>query len=413
MLKQAAIRRLQLCNFKLDTLLEFTQAINANVSTPILLARYEKLLKEELKIGKVIIFNNYEGIWKIILKSGFEHDKVEKIDITKELLKITEITMTLSEEYKLFRTFDIIIPVFHNKRAIAYLLIGDIDEEQDGVSPTIKHLHFIQTLTNIIMVAVENKRLFHKSLQQEALKKELILASNIQSMLIPDASIYPQNEKFFISSFYLPHFEVGGDYFDFIQFNENEIGFCIADVSGKGIAAALLMSNFQANFNALFTADMPLDVLIKRLNKIISKNAQGQKFITFFVAKYNYETKILEYVNAGHNPPILYNKATKESLHLMTGCMGLGMLDEIPSVKVGIKKISTGMQGAKLLCYTDGLIEIKHDNEIETRLNIIEYVFSTPDRIDNSIQELLEQLNIKRDNSEFFDDITILGVELY
>jgi sigma-B regulation protein RsbU (phosphoserine phosphatase) len=412
MLKQAAIKRLQLCNFKLDTLLEFTQAINANVSTPILLARYEKLLKEELRIGKVLIFNNYEDVWKIILKSGFESDKVEKIDVTKVLLEIKEITMTLTEEHKLFRTFDIIVPVYHNKLPIAYLLIGDIDEEQDGVSPTIKHLHFIQTLTNIIMVAIENKRLFHKSLQQEALRKELILASNIQSMLIPDASSYPQNEKFFISSFYLPHFEVGGDYFDFIQFNEDEIGFCIADVSGKGIAAALLMSNFQANLNALFTAEMPLDRLIQRLNKIISKNAQGQKFITFFVAKYNYETKILEYVNAGHNPPILFNKATKESMYLKTGCMGLGMLDDIPAVKVGMKKITTGAQGAKILCYTDGLIEIKQDNEVETRLNIIEYVFSTPDRVDVSIQELLDQLNIKRNNTQFFDDITILGIEL-
>jgi len=347
------------------------------------------------------------------LQSGFDNEAVEHIDVQRDLLEINEITITLAEEQKIFRAFDIIIPVFHNKQAIAYLLIGDIDEEQDGVSPTIKHLHFIQTLTNIIMVAIENKRLFHKSLQEEALRKELILASNIQSMLIPDASIYPQNEKFFIYSFYLPHLEVGGDYFDFIQFNENEIGFCIADVSGKGISAALLMSNFQANLNALFTPEMPLDKLIKRLNKIISKNAQGQKFITFFVAKYNYDTKILEYVNAGHNPPILYNRSTRESLQLKTGCMGLGMLEDIPQVKVGIKKINTSGQGAKILCYTDGLIEIKHDDEVETRLNIIEYVFSTPDRVDASIQELLHQLNIKRTNTDFFDDITIFGVEVY
>jgi len=410
-LKSTPLKRLELCSFKLDTLLEFTQAINANVSTPILLSRYEKLLKAELNIGKVIIFSNQDNIWKIILRSGFEKDNVENIDVAKELKGLEEIITTPALPNKVFRSFDMVIPILHNQRALAYVLIGDIDEERDGVSPTIKHLHFIQTLTNIIMVAIENKRLFRKSLQQEALRKELILASKIQSMLIPDSSTYPQNDKFFVSSYYLPHFEVGGDYFDFIQFNDNEIGFCIADVSGKGIAAALLMSNFQANLNALFTADMPLDKLIYRLNKIISKNAQGQKFITFFVAKYHSETKILEYVNAGHNPPILYNKATREAQYLSSGCMGLGMLDEIPKVTIGSKKINTTNQGAKLLCYTDGLVEIKRDDNIETRLQTIEYVFSTPDRVDKSIKELLHHLNINRKNKDFFDDITILGVE--
>ncbi len=412
-MKSTPLKRLELCSFKLDTLLDFTQAINANVSTPILLSRYEKLLKQELNIGKVLIFNNQDGKWKIILRSGFTNDPVEKIDVNKELKDIKEITTTPTLPNKVFRSFDLIIPIFHNQQALAYILIGDIDEEREGVSPTIKHLHFIQTLTNIIMVATENKRLFRKSLQQEAIRKELILASNIQSMLIPDPSTYPQNEKFYVSSFYLPHFEVGGDYFDFIQFNEDEIGFCIADVSGKGIAAALLMSNFQANLNALFTAEMPLDKLIYRLNKIISKNAQGQKFITFFVAKYNYKTKILEYVNAGHNPPILYNKATKEAQYLQTGCMGLGMLDEIPEVKIGTKRINAGAVGAKLLCYTDGLIEIKQEDNVEIRLQTIEYVFSTPDRVDKSIQELLHHLDIRRSNNDFFDDITILGVEFY
>ena len=93
---------------------------------------------------------------------------------------------------------------------------------------------------------LENIRLFKESVKQEAFKKELELASKMQYMLIPSRKILPRTKTLFVDSFYHPHFEVGGDYYDFIQLNEKEFGFCIADVSGKGIPAALLMSNFQA-----------------------------------------------------------------------------------------------------------------------------------------------------------------------
>ena len=162
--------------------------------------------------------------------------------------------------------FDIVIPVYNNNSPLAYVLIGDIVEEGEGVSPTIKHLHFIQTLSNIIIVSIENMRLFQESLRQIAIKKELELASRMQNMLIPKNSELPQNDKIWITSFYHPHLDVGGDYYDFINLSENEVGFCIADVSGKGISAALLMSNFQANLRALFSSEISLPALVEKLN---------------------------------------------------------------------------------------------------------------------------------------------------
>ena len=118
--------------------------------------------------------------------------------------------------------------------------------------------YYVQTISNIIIVAIENIRLFQESLRQEAMRKELELASKMQNMLIPHSGSLPNNERVRINAFYHPHLEVGGDYYDYLELGPDEIGFCISDVSGKGMSAALLMSNFQANLRALFTHDISL-----------------------------------------------------------------------------------------------------------------------------------------------------------
>jgi sigma-B regulation protein RsbU (phosphoserine phosphatase) len=190
---------------------------------------------------------------------------------------------------------------FHNQTPLAFVLVGDIDDPSEGVSPTIKHMQFVQTLTNIVIVAIENKRLFKENLEREKMHKEMELASEVQTMLVPDLTKFPGHPKIDVEGFYLPHFEVGGDYYDIFELNHREIGFCIADVSGKGISAALLMSNFQANLRALFVSSIHLTDVITILNERIISSVHGEKFITLFIARYNSETNELRYINAGHN----------------------------------------------------------------------------------------------------------------
>jgi sigma-B regulation protein RsbU (phosphoserine phosphatase) len=261
MADKASFKRLKLYTFKLNALLEITQAINENLSISHLLKRYETILKDELNIGKIALFKLNEN-WDTILTTGIEKADVANIDVEQDLLHIKEISFVTSSPNERLKGFDIIIPVFTQDTPLAYVLIGDIDEEGEGVSPTIKHLHFIQTISNVIIVAIENIRLFNESLRQEAIKKELELASRMQNMLIPESSTLPQNIHIRFDAFYHPHFSVGGDYYDCIALNDDEVGFCIADVSGKGISAAILMSNFQANLRALFNSEIPLDQLV-------------------------------------------------------------------------------------------------------------------------------------------------------
>ncbi len=407
MASKSSIRRLKFCTFKLNSLLNFTNAINDNLPVEELLSKYENLLLNELNMGKVAVFA-YVKEWKIMLQAGGRKGDIIDISVEEDLLEFEEITTTPSTENEHLSAFDFIIPVFHDTKPIAYVLIGDVEEEHEGVSPTIKHLHFVQTLTNVIFVAIENKRLYSQSLKQERIKKELELASRMQSMLVPDSNMFPKNDYICLDSFYLPHFDVGGDYYDWEQLSEENFFFCIADVSGKGISAALLMSNFQASLKAYLHTGIDLTNLIKNLNTRVIDSAQGEKFITFFAGKYNYANRELKYINAGHNPPLLYDKSTKEIFELKDGCPGVGMLDEIPFIKEGEIQIKNP---SKLICYTDGLSELENENKEEIGLTELEKCMSNNNSITDNFKCLQKVLKLERGNPALFDDITILGIE--
>ena len=397
--------RLKISKFKLDSLLDITLSINANLPTEDLLSKYENILRNNLGIGKILIFK-HSGTWECILNGGFPKH-FETIDVESRLMGISEIFFGAPELG--FEGVDIIVPVYNNSVHLAFVFIGDIEEEGEGMSPVLKHLNFIQTISSIIIVAIENIRLFNESLHQEAMKKELELAAKMQKMLIPDNKQMPKNPKLIVHGFYFPHYEVGGDYYDCIRLSETKTGICIADVSGKGISAAMLMSNFQASLRALFTFDIELETLVNKLNSIVIVNAAGEKFITFFVARYDHESRVLEYINAAHNPPVLYNTATGVTLYLRTSCVGIGMLDDIPSVRkseIIIKDYS------KLVCYTDGLSELKYADgkDIGTK-EIIRHISNT-EPVDTNMRDMISDLGLPNNNPSTFDDVSIIAADL-
>jgi sigma-B regulation protein RsbU (phosphoserine phosphatase) len=403
--KKSSIDRLRISKFKLDALLDITLSINANLPTEELLSKYELILRNNLGIGKILIFK-HSLKWECIMNGGFSKELETGIEVESQLLKFTE-TAFRNEDLGI-EGVDIIIPVYSNYSPLAFILIGDIEEEGEGMSPVIKHLTFIQTISSIIIVAIENIRLFNESLRQEAFRKELELAARMQQKLIPDNKTMPRNDNFVVTGFYYPHYEVGGDYYDCIKLSDDKTGFCIADVSGKGIAAAILMSNFQASLRALFTYDIELPLLIQKLNNLIIANAAGDKFITFFVARYDHKRGILEYINAGHNPPVLFNIATGQVIHLHSMCVGIGMIDEIPPIKEEILTISNN---SKIVCYTDGLSDLKGDDgkEILTR-EIVRHI-TNRNPVESNIREMLKRLGIPDNNPDLFDDVSIIAAD--
>jgi sigma-B regulation protein RsbU (phosphoserine phosphatase) len=403
--KKASIDRLRISKFKLDALLDITLSINANLPTEELLSKYELILRNNLGIGRILIYK-HSLKWECLLNGGFPKELETSIDVESQLLKFTE-TAFRNEDLGI-EGVDIIIPVYNNYTPLAFVLIGDIEEEGEGMSPVIKHLTFIQTISSIIIVAIENIRLFNESLRQEALRKELELAARMQQKLIPDNKTMPQNDLFVVTGFYYPHYEVGGDYYDCIKLSDDKTGFCIADVSGKGIAAAILMSNFQASLRALFTCDIELPLLIQKLNSLIIANAAGDKFITFFVARYDHKKAILEYINAGHNPPVLFNTVTGQVMHLHSLCVGIGMIDEIPAVKEEILNIT---DYSKIVCYTDGLSDLKGDDGKEILTKEIVKHITNRNPVETNIKEMLLKLGIPDHNPDLFDDVSIIAAD--
>jgi sigma-B regulation protein RsbU (phosphoserine phosphatase) len=178
----------------------------------------------------------------------------------------------------------------------------------------------------------------------------------------------------------------------------------------EGMSAALLMSNFQANLRALFTYDISLDALIEKLNERVLHSANGEKFITLFVGKFNYKTRELQYINAGHNQPMMYQKNKKDLTFLNKGCVGIGMVDEIPIIRKGSVTIE---EPAKIICYTDGLVELIDGKQVSFGTKEIEDCIMNNYHIDENIKAIIEKQGIFEGSAAIFDDISILGIEFF
>lgn len=400
-------QRLKSKDFKLNSLLEITKTINLNKPVDDVIRLYHYILQEQLGLRKFILFANQKG-WQILAKSGIKGN-VKDIQVERDILRFKEITVIESSYKKSLNEFDVIIPVLHKENALAYLVIGGIKDLKTNPQIAFTNLNFVQTLTNIIVVAIENKRLAKESVKQELVKRELEQASEMQRLLYP--SNLPSNHKIDISAKYLSHSKVSGDYYDYIQLNEDEFIICIADVSGKGISAAMLMANFQATVRTIYNyRRLDLKDLIIELNKQVFQAAQGEKFITFFIAEYNSKTRKLQYVNAGHNWPILIRG--KSSSFLNKGCIGLGMLEEIPHLESGEVEIQNN---TTLILYTDGVVELENntDEQFETeRLTKIVQSFY-PLSMEDLNEIIFSKLDDWRGSRRYVDDTAILSCRIF
>jgi phosphoserine phosphatase RsbU/P len=189
------------------------------------------------------------------------------------------------------------------------------------------------------------------ALQQQ--EEELKRAREIQQMLLP--SSLPQPAGVQIAGAWQPAREVSGDYFDVIQLDQDRVGICIGDVAGKGITAALLMANLQASFRAFATAEASPQVVCTKLNKFLCANIAAGKFVTFFYAVLNADSRTLIYENAGHSPGyLLHRDGTTETLR-----GGGAVLGALPDWTYADHNAQL-QPGDILLLSTDGITEAEN-----------------------------------------------------
>lgn len=411
MIEDAIFHKLEdellLKDIKLNSLLEITKSINENTSVENLVSIYTFILKEQLGFQRFVLFNKDEE-WKCLVKEGYK-GRVKGVNIEEDFLRFKEITVIESSHIKLLNDFDVIVPIVQGDHALAFLLIAGIEENVLKPSSTFANLSFIQTLTNIIAVAIENKRLAKEELKQERIRKDLEVAREMQRLLFP--SHLPSDKRIDLAATYKSRHEVGGDYYDFIRISEDEFIVCIGDVSGKGIGAAMLMASFQATLRTLISlGKLDLEYLIHALNEKVMQGAKGEKFITFFIGRYNSITRKFTYINAGHNHPFITNGRVSQSLD--KGCIGLGMLDEIPFLEQDEVEITTN---STLVLYTDGVVELENEEgeffEMDRLKKLIRNYY--PLNMEDLNNLLFSKLDEWRGKKDYVDDTAIFSCRIF
>ena len=262
----------------------------------------------------------------------------------------------------------------------------------------------LNAITRQVQVSIENEYLNEQSIEKEKMEKELSVAASIQQRILPET--LPSIEGYDLSGLNIPSREVGGDYFDCIDLGNNKYALIIADVAGKGIGAALLVSTLNAALYSYLQFDIPLSEMADRLNKLIYKSSPSDKYITFFITVLDAKTGDLDVLNAGHNAIfILRQNGNLEKLE--AGGVGLGMFDfGIPFT--GQKSVMHS--GDRLFLYTDGIPEAMNETEDEyTDEKMINFFLkhshvSSKDFID----ELVKDVKQHAGSAQQSDDITAM-----
>jgi phosphoserine phosphatase RsbU/P len=384
---------------QLSSLLEVTKAVNNNFSRAALLRIFEYVLRVQLKIGKVALFIYYDN-WELVVNE--ENGKgAEGIDVEKDLLKFAVMQDVSNFPGSQFENFEVLLPIVHKKTPLAYLLLGNVNN--DDLESRDEKLRFVELLANFTLVSIENKRLFKKQLEQEKVGREMELAAQVQSMLIP--KVLPKNDHIEAAAFYQPHGSIGGDYYDLISIDDGHVAFCMCDVSGKGLSAGMLMANFQANLRALVYKDFPLDQLVDHLNYKVYETTGGERYITMFLGSYDFASRRLNYINAGHNPPVLVSGGDVQLLN--NGSTILGVFDSLPVIE---KQSLFVDENSIIITYTDGITEL--ENESGEMFGIDRLIdFSIRNQhlpLDTFRDKLIEALTSFKGENSYNDDFSFL-----
>ncbi len=213
-----------------------------------------------------------------------------------------------------------------------------------------EHLDILTTLASVAAIRVENASLLEERFEKERIKRELELATEIQQSFQPSSP--PIMDEYEFQGISFSCYEIGGDYYDFIQQPNGKMLVALGDVSGKGTAAALLMSSLHASIHAQITANTSLHQTVKSVNQYLAENTPTNRFVTLFVCELDPVTGIINYINAGHNPPLVGRIDGKVEL-LDSGGFPLGIL---PSAEFEVGQ--THLEpGEALVIYSDGVSE--------------------------------------------------------
>jgi phosphoserine phosphatase RsbU/P len=240
------------------------------------------------------------------------------------------------------------VPLSVNENEVFGLVYADSPTNE--ATFTEEHLNILTTLASVASIRVENARLLEERFERERMERELDLATEIQQRFQPSAP--PQMDGYEFQGISFSCYEIGGDYYDFIRLHNGKMLIALGDVSGKGTAAALLMSSLHAAIHAQVAAKSPLPEIVRAVNEYLSENTPTNRFVTLFIAELNPLEGSLRYINAGHNPPLV-GRTDGTVEQLASGGFPLGIMP-LAEYEIGETQLKAG---EALVIYSDGVSE--------------------------------------------------------
>jgi sigma-B regulation protein RsbU (phosphoserine phosphatase) len=390
----SAEHKLYIKEYELKSLIDAIRLTNLNQSKEELFRIYELTLHAHPHIEKMALYVFTGNAWRYQVGFGTAHDY-------RTTLMPPEFASDPSPAQLLpamppFHEFDAAIPSKQQGQPTAFTFLGfKAQAETEGMDP-----EFLETFCQIIMVTWENKRM-------QQYRSQFEVAYDVQALLFPKSLPYTPQRKAMAS--YLPHHRVGGDYYDYISFQDGSFLMCVADVSGKGVPAALLMSNFQSGLRLLAKQRQPLLRIVEELNWLVMSNAQGEHFITAFFLLYEAPERRIRYVNAGHNPPFAHIGGQWLRLHL--GTTLIGGFDELPFMEEGVLE---DVAEFFVFAFTDGFTEnYNEQEELFGEDRLLEFLQEhTHLELPVLHEKLMQQLQRFAGSNEYADDVTLLSCKV-
>jgi phosphoserine phosphatase RsbU/P len=408
---------------QLSLLFEATRLLNSTLDLAELLELILKIARTEVKADRGSVFlvdQVHKELWSIVA-SGLDHQEIRipfGSGVAGRVAQTGE-TINVDDAYKLdffessfdqkfgYKTKSLLsLPIKHHSGQIVGVI--QLLNKQGAAKFTPDDEDFLSKLSGHMAMALENAQLHRDQLIKQRLEKELALARSIQRSLLPEhPPVVPGYEIAVVNE---PCFEVGGDYFDFLALGPHSLLLVVADVEGKGVASALVMSNLQATLRALVMHLHSLEVLATSLNEMIFNDTKSEKYLSCFLGLVDTKRGGLHYINCGHVPPMLVRANSGGLMDLEDGGTVIGLF---PNAEY--KRGSTMLKpGDVLICCTDGILEASNAVEDEYgRERLVECIRRNQAKSAQAITEaVLADVNAFSRGSKYTDDKVLMIVKV-
>jgi sigma-B regulation protein RsbU (phosphoserine phosphatase) len=397
---------------QLKSLFELSKELNTNfLDREKIIRLLNYTLLGNFGVKDLLIFTKFRSEKFYLLNKGNElysnEEFLKSLEEIKDTIKIQDnkdnfaINTLHKENYK------IIFPIRSGEKIDAIVCLGSKLNKRDY---TEEDMQFLESILNLSMMSIDNTILFNEYIEKQKMESELLIAREMQVALLPKE--LPEIKDYMISAMNVPALHVGGDYYDVVKLSDTKFAIAIADVSGKGTPASLLMSNIQSalhSFLKLYDEDkFVISEVTEKINELIYENTTIEKFITFFWGILDTEKNTFTYINAGHNPPI--HVCTNGISYLDKGGLMLGVLGSNIDFETGQVKLS---KDDVLILYTDGVTEAmnKENEEFGTERLEKTILSNLKESSEKIMQTIHNEIELFAKGLHQYDDITLIALK--